>query len=1714
MTDSTEVRTVPAKGVMSPPAADRRIHSNGHASPVRHQSAPGSPVVAKPSPDTLTPPPEKRPLANGHASPVRLVTNGNGHSAKLGNKTITEGYLKTDDRVRLARERREERERSLAVREEALREKERRARLLYEKQLEERCRKLEEQRRREEERRAAVEGKRRQQLEEEKERLEALLRRSLERSLQLEQQQRHRQRWGDPENAPPPLLAGSSHPAASGDTGNGPASPHRSPYRGSPRRRPPPSQAAAGEDSPDTPKREWLRAERRGGATAPASPVRRSESPAGFARRSTSPATPKLTPKHQNYLSSPMRQRPVATVTEPLSPMRQRPVATLTEPPSPMRQRPIATVTEPSSPMRQRPIATVPEPLSPMRQRPVATVTEPLSPMRQRPVAVVTEALSPMRQRPMAAITNCDRSSSSSVPGNGSQKAAMKSPSTSPTTHGYSSVTAVMKDSSGRTNAEEANHQLGERRRLERLKVEEERKSREEEEKHQRAEREKEAQALMERKKEELQKEEERHKLEEQERQQRKKRIEEIMKRTRKGDGDMKRDETMEPSSPVNQARSPPGSVSPLPVGTMTKESLEKVAVATSVPSGNKHQEVRVRSPKASPPPANEKGSQELNDKMNHAGPKMEGVLSTANSTSQMTNGIQSKQEMNSEVSRSPAKAPTTQPISTGCTAQVNEGKPKSSTQPSTANGTIRSQALPSETKDGPTLSQPPPPKANDSPSKAESPPTLKNKDAPVMTQTPKPNESTVMTQTATPKANDSPSRTQVPPPGNKDSSSMAQIPPPKGKDSPSIAQTPPTKRKDSPQEDRKLQLTSSTAQDGQTSQAPMVTVTTAPTSSTTTVLDAANKSDGKEHGPASGVRVLPRQPPSVHLDGVTGSPKEEEPQSMDVSPVSRDDLVSIPEFSPLQEEAVLTQTNSSHRSGPSPSPTRALLDLLDLTGHVAYPCPVTTATISVSSSTTISMVTNQPSDCNRNLVTSSVTSLSSASDQKHHSQCRPIPSPIKPIATPLPAVLIKDGTAVLQGRDKADACCSDNRAPLEGGSLLLHQHDVTIPYLLRTPYLALRRLLNDVNYCIETPKEPSSEAPDMARPHSGSPRVKHRSYISDYGSENGGEHPRAFRGSRGGGPIKVPHWKESQNRGRRAPYPDRRPAPWQQKGPQGRDRGPPPWQSKSQENYGGYASSQPSDAHRHHGNPAPRPGPPHRRPSPHEEFARPQLRRYEGGPRRFQPPPHTPDHRNHKPNHPQPPHHRGSFHPPRQEQRSWGRSQSPSGPPRAPPKPQGMTPAGVRGRGRGRARGGRGSGNGCGRQAFWGDRSPDRGPSYPGPRAHFPHPRINEGRCPSDSPSRKNREFHSRERWSSSSERDSNERRSRERERMAPGRHDGAPERWPQPSPSQNRPPPPPSSSWKAGQRPQGPHSSSDALPPRRFQSHHTLRGAGRGHKRKFPEMLEQPRPVPPLLKHFHHEPSLAPPPRGFGGRGLSLRDKSRLLKNRKFREESVSRFKTFPPPPATRGRPGPFQPRMGPRPPMGRPPNPRYQAAGRQVDPSARRLPKRSSPPRKAWEEHKPERESPVSEDPQDERKSPQYRRSSSRHSPTPVDRPLPRDLVVVSQWQAGSPENDGDCDEHSVADQGDTKEDLHDTASQESPIKATPSPQDQGQPNRRLIRRPLMSLKTVRPQRKFGQLGVMATKRSQSIVSKYRLMRQRAPPTQTLVSQPQQSTSHRRW
>ncbi|XP_034436651.1 ensconsin isoform X15 [Hippoglossus hippoglossus] len=110
------------------------------------------------------------------------TTIGNSPSNNAAAKMDSLLFNKIDERQKLARERREEREKQNAVKEVEWQAREERARQHYEKHLEERRRRLEEQRVKEDKRRAAVDEKRRQKLEEDRVRHEAVMRRTLERS--------------------------------------------------------------------------------------------------------------------------------------------------------------------------------------------------------------------------------------------------------------------------------------------------------------------------------------------------------------------------------------------------------------------------------------------------------------------------------------------------------------------------------------------------------------------------------------------------------------------------------------------------------------------------------------------------------------------------------------------------------------------------------------------------------------------------------------------------------------------------------------------------------------------------------------------------------------------------------------------------------------------------------------------------------------------------------------------------------------------------------------------------------------------------------------------------------------------------------------------------------------------------------------------------------------------------------------------------------------------------------------------------------------------------------------------------------------------------------------------------------------------------------------------------------------------------------------------
>ncbi|KAK1795052.1 hypothetical protein P4O66_010243 [Electrophorus voltai] len=98
--------------------------------------------------------------------------------------------VKSEDRQKLAKERREQRAKYFAAKKSEWLEKEERARQLREQQLQERRRRLEEQRLKAERRRAALEERQRQKLEKNKERYEAAIQRSAKKTWVEIRQQR------------------------------------------------------------------------------------------------------------------------------------------------------------------------------------------------------------------------------------------------------------------------------------------------------------------------------------------------------------------------------------------------------------------------------------------------------------------------------------------------------------------------------------------------------------------------------------------------------------------------------------------------------------------------------------------------------------------------------------------------------------------------------------------------------------------------------------------------------------------------------------------------------------------------------------------------------------------------------------------------------------------------------------------------------------------------------------------------------------------------------------------------------------------------------------------------------------------------------------------------------------------------------------------------------------------------------------------------------------------------------------------------------------------------------------------------------------------------------------------------------------------------------------------------------------------------------------
>ncbi|XP_074179454.1 MAP7 domain-containing protein 2 isoform X5 [Rhinolophus sinicus] len=311
------------------------------------------------------------PLPGKMAEPSAVRTSPPNHRL-----SGMDGFLRSDERQRLAKERREEREKCLAAREQQILEKQKRAKLQYEKQIEERWRKLEEQRQREDQKRAAVEEKRKQKLREEEERLEAMMRRSMERTQQLELKKKCS--WGPslaagpggrdglaantlpldpgtaaataestnacdklststmnlPKQTEPPMSKrlSSSTVAISYSPDRAPAGPLKSSYKSSPTRSTERKKTAStssvgdagkaapagAEASPTEKMKKGPRTTASSPSMGPGSPLRRCEMPGGMSKRSSSPVTPKATSKA--YPQSPKNAKPPS----PGSPMKYR----------------------------------------------------------------------------------------------------------------------------------------------------------------------------------------------------------------------------------------------------------------------------------------------------------------------------------------------------------------------------------------------------------------------------------------------------------------------------------------------------------------------------------------------------------------------------------------------------------------------------------------------------------------------------------------------------------------------------------------------------------------------------------------------------------------------------------------------------------------------------------------------------------------------------------------------------------------------------------------------------------------------------------------------------------------------------------------------------------------------------------------------------------------------------------------------------------------------------------------------------------------------------------------------------------------------------------------------------------------------------------------------------------------------------------------------
>ncbi|KAL7837911.1 hypothetical protein AOLI_G00263150 [Acnodon oligacanthus] len=811
------------------------------------------------------------------------------------------------------------------------------------------------------------------------------MRKSLERSLQLENRNK---RWtwgtsggqGDWENALPPSAVSTlphdlaAPSATASESGNVPSSPHRSPYRGSPSRRRGNTEEVGGgvNTPPSTPKKESLRRERRLGSPAAGSPVRRPESPAHIVRRSASPSTPKLTPRSRN-------QSPVTVRQYPLSPLRHSRLAT-----------PLADGSKTANSTQGQEVKDHDHAEKKLLKADEAPKKSPVSESQGTTGKTESQAraVSGSGTLEKRSCTQSENHNSAVKVGNSGQKSPgaenheKKNAGTAENRSPKNSTNNVTAEKStdrspsapagkavaGTTDAEEASRLLAERRRLARVQKEQEEQQRlraeqlkaqkradervrEEEEERRREEEEKERDAQRQRMEREQMKQQE-----EQERQQRKKRIEEIMKRTRKSDGEVKRDDSLELQSPPSHQLSPPGEIQPnskvngevktppsrtqvnppVPVPVRKQESAEK-RVESSRKGANTPTQVQLKSPSSNGQAHGEKHTEQKGER----GQVKEGSAQvrknecpavqvqvtqlkvTGESSVQKQENSQlpvqdrergaAKVEVPAQVKtfvqiKAPAQveAPVLVKTFVQVKAPVQGEAPVQVKAPVPVKAPAQVESL-AQVKAPAKVDAPVPVKA---PAQVESPAQVK---APAKVEAPVPVKAPVRVES--PARAEAPVQVKVP----------AQVPSPNPVTQ-VVKQEPSSQVKSPVSEQVKVQAR---AQDrtAKTPDGPLVNGRGNQTPSQVT-----SKPVLKDSSPAS-LPPLPvsRAPPpliNLHPVGKRGGANEEsadEVQSMEVSPVSKEELISIPEFSPVAD---MQQNGVSN--------TRALEDLLDLTAPAA----------------------------------------------------------------------------------------------------------------------------------------------------------------------------------------------------------------------------------------------------------------------------------------------------------------------------------------------------------------------------------------------------------------------------------------------------------------------------------------------------------------------------------------------------------------------------------------------------------------------------------------------------------------------------------------------------------------------------------------------------------------------------------------------------------